>query len=535
MHRLSGAPSNQYDGPSSSTFEAESFGMRNLAEFVFAVAVMTQWGSWTAQADDVADAKTRKSVVKIFAKLRGPDVYRPWTKTSPRDVVGSGVVIPGKRILTNSHLVNQASEIFIQPDKSSERISAEVEVLSPPIDLAVLKVSDESFFGTHPPLRQNPKLPAVQQTALVYGYPEGGTEMSITRGIVSRVEFAEYYMSTEGLRIQVDSAINPGNSGGPALVDGQMIGVVFSKLQQADNIGYIIPMEEIQLFLDDVKDGHCDGKPVVIDEFQNLVNDALRAKLKLDKKASGVMVRRVHGSAPDHPLKAGDVVTRIGEHSIDNAGLVQIEGDRLVKFQYLVQRLTRDSKLPLTIIRNGEELKLDLPVRAEANRWLVPILGAATPSYFIYGPLVFTEASDDYLRYVAYNDEPGSRILANLYTGNSYFTRYGDRPAFPGERIVIVAHPMFTHKISKGYNEPYADTIAEVNGTRIRNLEHMVEILRDLTGEFVEFKFGCKGTDTIVFRRQEALDATEEVLSDNGIRQQCSADIAAIWKAKKTK
>ena len=123
-------------------------------------------------------------------------------------------------------------------------------MLSPGIDLALLKLSDETFFDTHPPLRQNPKLPAIQQTALVYGYPEGGTEMSVTRGIVSRVEFVEYYMSTHGLRVQVDAAINPGNSGGPALVDDQMIGLVFSKLQQADNIGYIIPMEEIQLFLE---------------------------------------------------------------------------------------------------------------------------------------------------------------------------------------------------------------------------------------------------------------------------------------------
>jgi S1-C subfamily serine protease len=509
--------------------------MRNLAGLVFAAAFITQLSAWSARADDAVDASIRNSVVKIFAKLREPDVYRPWTKSSPHEVTGSGVVIPGKRILTNSHVVNYASEIFIQPNRSSERIAVKVEVLSPAIDLAVLKLNDESFFETHTPLGQNPNLPALQQTALVYGYPEGGAEMSITRGIVSRVEFAEYYMSTEGLRIQVDAVINPGNSGGPALVNGRMIGLVFGKLKQADNIGYIIPIEEIELFLEDVRDGRYDGKPVLVDEFQHLQNDALRAKLKLPKTTSGVMVCRTDSTAVERALNAGDVVTRIGENIVDNSGLVQIEGDRLVKFQYFVQRLARGNKVPLTIIRDGRELKIDAPVNPDGNRWLVPILGDAVPSYFIFGPLVFTETSDDYVRYLAYSDEPVSRIMANLYAGSPPFTRYGDRPAFLGERIVIVAHPMFTHKISKGYKEPFADAIGEVNGTRIRNLKHLVEVLRDATGEFVEFKFLCKFTDTIVFNRKEALDATEEILSDNGIRGQYSPDIAPIWNAKKAK
>ncbi len=58
------------------------------------------------------------------------------------------------------------------------------------------------------------------------------------------------------MRVQVDAAINPGNSGGPAIVDGKMVGLIFSKLGRgADNIGYIIPGEEIDLFLKDIADG----------------------------------------------------------------------------------------------------------------------------------------------------------------------------------------------------------------------------------------------------------------------------------------
>jgi hypothetical protein len=115
------------------------------------------------------------------------------------------------------------------------------------------------------------------------------------------------------------------------------------------------------------------------------------------------------------------------------------------------------------------------------------------------------------------------------------FTRYGDRPAFPGERIVIVAHPMFTHKITKGFEDPYANAVAQVNGVRIRNLKHLVEVIRDSEGEYLDFTFQGRATYTVVLKRQEALDATEEILSDNGIRLPYSPDIAPIWNEGKKK
>ena len=66
------------------------------------------------------------SVVKIFATVRYPDPYEPWTKSSPEEVTGSGVVIEGKRILTNAHVVNYASQVQIQANQAGDKISATV-------------------------------------------------------------------------------------------------------------------------------------------------------------------------------------------------------------------------------------------------------------------------------------------------------------------------------------------------------------------------------------------------------------------------
>ena len=325
------------------------------------------------------------------------------------------------------------------------------------------------------------QLPKIQQTVFAYGYPEGGMDLSITRGIVSRLEYAEYYQVTDGLRIQIDAAINPGNSGGPAIVDGQMIGLVFSKLQQADNIGYIIPMEEIELFLKDVEDGRYDGKPVLIDAFQNLENAALRRKLKLDKKTTGVLLRKLGGAR--RALSASSRRYPYQDRRLTRSttpGMVRVD-DHHLKFQYLVQRLSRDNKVPMTILRDGREQTVDVPVSPDQNRWLFPTWSATRPPTLSMGPMVFTEATDNYVRAFTYGDGADT-MLGYANQGNPMMSRYGDRPAFPDERIVLLAHPMFVHKISTGYKGPYADALAEVNGVKIRNLKHLVETLRDVNG-----------------------------------------------------
>ena len=254
-------------------------------------------------SDSTRESAIRESVVKITATLRYPDMLHPWTKQSPHEASGTGVVIGGKRILTNAHVVLYASQLFVESQQSSEKLAATVEAVSPGMDLAVLKLDDESFFDKRPPLVRVQTLPEVKDSVVVYGYPQGGSSLSVTKGIVSRIEFAGYNDGVSGVRIQVDAAINPGNSGGPALVDGKMVGLIFSKLTQADNIGYIIPGEEIDLFLKDVADGKYEGKPAMHDSLQTLENHALRGFLRLDKKSQGMVVHTPAESKPDYPLK----------------------------------------------------------------------------------------------------------------------------------------------------------------------------------------------------------------------------------------
>ncbi len=125
---------------------------------------------------DVQESKIRESVVKISATMRYPDMTHPWTKHSPQEASGTGVVIDGKRILTNAHVVLYASQLFVESYQSSDKLPARVEAVSPGIDLAVIRLEDESFFDKRTPVVRTEALPEVKETVLVYGYPQGGLD-----------------------------------------------------------------------------------------------------------------------------------------------------------------------------------------------------------------------------------------------------------------------------------------------------------------------------------------------------------------------
>ena len=471
------------------------------------------------------------SVVKVFSTVRYPDVFRPWTKQAPTEATGSGVVIEGKRILSNAHVVLYASQVQIQGNQAGDKISATVEAIAPGIDLALLKLDDESFFDTHPPLARAAQLPDIRDVVMAYGYPEGGTSLSITKGIVSRIEFSGYNYPVSGLRIQIDAAINPGNSGGPALVGDKMIGLAFSHLGGADNIGYIIPSEEIELFLQDMADGRYDGKPALFDELQTLENPALRPFLKLDKSVHGMIVHKPSSADPAYPLKEWDIITRIGDTPVDDQGMIRLDGNLRVHFPYLIQKIARNGKVPLTVVRAGKEISVELPVTA--NRPLVvPLLNGVYPSYFAYGPLVFSTATTEVIGGLSRSGF-GSGALGMLsYMASPLVRRLGDRTAFEGERLVLVSCPFLPHKLAQGYSNPASQVVKTINGHPVRNLGHLVEILRDSKDEFVAIEFDVRGAETVVFPRKEMLAATDEILTDNGVRSQGSPDMLAIWNAK---
>jgi S1-C subfamily serine protease len=515
---------------------------KNVVRYVFAASLLLVGYAPPGFADSPAStpiavaasptgaAKDPKdSVVKVFATVRRPDPARPWTKQAPAEVTGSGAVIDGNRILTNAHVVQYASQVQIQANRAGDKLLATVVAVAPGIDLAVLTVDDPTFFAEHAPLARASSLPDIKEAVLAYGFPTGGTALSITKGIVSRIEFMEYNSLVSGLRIQIDAAINPGNSGGPVMVDDKMIGLAFGTL--GNNIGYIIPNEEIELFLEDIADGHYDGKPAMHDVLQTLENADLRRFLALEKSVHGIVVHRPYRKDAAYPLKEWDVITAIGTTPVDDQGMITVGSQLRLHFQYLVQKLAKNGTVPLTVVRAGKTLSVALPV-GNRRPFMVPDLGGAYPEYFIYGPLVFSRGTLEHLQILG-NSAPARGLGAMISALQSPLIRQvGLAPTPERDELVVVSSPFFPHKITAGYDNPAGAVLARVNGKPVRSLRQLVGLLRDLTDEFVTFEFEQTDRETLVFSRTQVVAATESILADNDVRAQGSPELLDVWRGR---
>jgi hypothetical protein len=122
------------------------------------------------------------------------------------------------------------------------RYVAKVLSIGTECDLALLTVEDDAFWAGVTPIVFG-KLPRLQDHCTVVGYPIGGDTLSVTAGVVSRIEMTAYaHSNCELLGVQIDAAINAGNSGGPVFDSrGLCVGVAFQSLKNDDAEGAWLP------------------------------------------------------------------------------------------------------------------------------------------------------------------------------------------------------------------------------------------------------------------------------------------------------
>jgi S1-C subfamily serine protease len=342
----------------------------------------------------------QQSVVMILAVHQEYDFATPWKKGPMGQGVGSGFIIEGNRILTNAHNVANQRYLEVKKQNQAKRYPAKVQFVGHDCDLALITVLDPSFFEGTEPLGFG-VLPKLNTTVQTCGFPMGGRQISVTKGVVSRLERTIYThsQSSQHLTVQTDAAINPGNSGGPVLQDGKVVGVAFQGLASADNIGYMIPTTVISHFLDDIEDGTYDGfGKLGILLFPGLHNPYYKEYLKVPPAEDGIVVTDVILNGPSSDkFQEGDVLVKIDDFSIDNDGRIFIDGFSL-GLNEAVDRKQIGEKVMITYYRDGEKKQQELTI--EVITPVVPwnLLYDIKPDYRVYAGLTFVQFNRNFLR-----------------------------------------------------------------------------------------------------------------------------------------
>ena len=279
-----------------------------------------------------------RGVVKIFCVHATPSFSQPWSVRPPVRSSSSGFITTGlngeRLIITNAHSVEYATLVQVRKFGSPEKVTVRVAAIAHDCDIAILRVEDDSFWKDTICLKFGDNLPFLHDAVVVVGFPVGGEQLSITAGVVSRIDHGMYSFSTrEHICVQVDSAINSGNSGGPSLDprSGKVIGVAFQSLsgEEADNIGYVVPGSVVKHVL---KDFSISGKAQPFGRlgflFQLLENPHLKASLNVPAGMGGVLVNRVVPVSRLYgKLFPNDVITACdGKDIADDGACVRVCG-----------------------------------------------------------------------------------------------------------------------------------------------------------------------------------------------------------------
>ena len=466
------------------------------------------------------EALLSRSIVKVSVSIQNRDYALPWQSLPPMQASGSGFIIGKKRILTNAHIVSDARFIQVQKNQEATLHAARTVFVGHDCDLAILEVEDPSFFEGTSPAPLSDILPQLNDEVSVLGYPVGGTKLSVTRGVVSRIDYGEYSHSgvDNHLVLQVDAAINPGNSGGPVFYRGKVVGMAFQGLSQAENIGYAIPMPVIRHFLEDVADGSYNGYPELGAATMSIQNPALVEEYKLKDDLTGVLVYYLdpYGAA-NHILIPGDVLTAIDKHEIRSDGTIRLD-NTTIEYHELLERKQWGDSAEFRVWRGGSVTNLIVPLTNPRDPFVFRNLYDEAPDYFVLGGLVFSPLTREYLKTLGQD-----MSLANsqqLFYYSMYAkpdNLYTNREEF----VVLTArlpHPVNT------YHQPFIHGIVSMaNGVKIRNLADLRKATAHGRNGFHVLSFD--GMERVlVIDAQAAARAEPEIQQRYGIAPQQKAD-----------
>ena len=285
---------------------------------------------------------------QFFEQFGGPFGMRPG-QPAPKQkssALGSGFIISADGyIVTNNHVVEDADKITVKLNgDKSDGLPAKIVGTDSETDLALLKVESKDKL---PVLKfGNSDAMEVGDWVVAIGNPFGLSN-TVTAGILS-AKGRDIHAGPFDNFLQTDASINPGNSGGPLInMAGEVIGINTAISANGQGIGFAIPSSLASKVINDLREGKKVSRGWLGVTIQDV--DENTAKALGLKSAGGALIGSVLDNEPADKagLRAGDVIVKVGDTSIDSASALTRS----------VAGLKPDTKVDIVVMRNGKEVK----------------------------------------------------------------------------------------------------------------------------------------------------------------------------------
>lgn len=454
------------------------------------------------------------SIAKVFTSRSSPHYLVPWQNKLPGEMNGSAFAIRDldgvKRLLTNAHVVADYTRVMVRRHGAADKYAARCVSIGHECDLALLDVPDPAFWEGVAPLAFGP-VPELRDRVTAVGFPGGLDNISVTSGVVSRVDTVQYvHAAANLLAVQIDASINPGNSGGPAFdADGNVAGVAFQNVPDAQSVGYLVPEPIVRHFLQDFQThGAYVGFCKLGVRMQTLDNPSLRAHLGLAPGQSGVVINAVLPvCAAAGVLRRGDVLLAVDGEPLANDGTVEWRRGERIFFDYLITAKAVGERIGLRVLRAGRPLELS--VVAAVQEPLVPVHQyGMLPEYLMYAGLVFSPLVQPMLHDWGsadwYNAAP-RRLVERALHGTL------DKE---GQQVVVLCQ-VLQDEANAGYEGFTGLTVRRANGRDVDNLAHLAALVRTCADEYVRLEL--EDERLVVLSTRTAAEATARILARHRI------------------
>lgn len=455
-----------------------------------------------------ADQGILRSVAQVRVTGYEVEFLNPWQRGSGSTYYGSAVLIDDDRLITNAHVVALSLRIEVKRGDSNRWYRAAIEHVSDAADLAILVVNDKSFYEGGEPLAIGNTI-VMGSGVSVVGFPIGGDSVSITQGILSRTEVTPYaHSGMENLTYQLDAAINYGNSGGAVLHNGKLVAISSQAIDEAENIGYAIPVPVINQFIADVEDGDLDGVPILPFITQPVFNPIQREFYGMGD-SNGLRLIESAGPEAGRCLSDGDIILTVDGFPIGPDGLVKLDKVGSVSIDYLAASKQVGDSLDFALVGKDKvrNVSCDLEWTWQDVFAVTPITYDYRPVWAQVGGIVLLEMTDEIFEFISDNEMTLQEGITDTQT-----TLQSGSPQDPNRYLFVVN--VLRDDLNDGYDVAGL-LLSSFNGLAVRNIAHLKQLLGANASPWVEL--GFHDGSSVAFRSEDLPALNEQLQREYGL------------------
>ncbi len=238
----------------------------------------------------------------------------------------------------------------------------------------------------------------------------------------------------------------------------------------------MIPCEVIRHFLKDIEDGRVDGCGLLGFSYAPLENPGMRAYYKMSPEQTGMLITMVNPlteKTSPGAIKINDVLLSIDGHQVANNGNIRLANGEPRHFSYVLLGKQIGEKVKLTLLRSGREITTELPVR-KPDYYMIPVYDREM-DYYCFGGIIFTTLTSNYL--ASLKNVPDS-LAAQMIKGKEF-----------EDSGLVVLTMVLGDEVNIGYQDIVTELVSSVNGTKVRNLRHLIELLEEKKDGYAVIRF----------------------------------------------